>query len=222
MRIMSQVLLHLERQTAHASPHVGTASGDPYPDPRRNRDHRRRLRNIALTSSGRASPPTRITVPFVSMTTAADVTGCLAPSRSGLTTTGAKADADSDWTGLLLLLAPHPSALRARYHRHLSHRTVANHSANSIACTGATAQQTKIPSRRSPPERYPDFRVLDPRSHPSHRRSTPRSLCPEVVMMDQRIVTETHLPRDRFHQRHEVTPCHCRAKRDGVGQHQAE
>src|SRR6267142_2540516 len=49
MRIASESFLHLERQTVHATTHVGDAGRDPYLHARRDWDHRR-----SRTSSTRA------------------------------------------------------------------------------------------------------------------------------------------------------------------------
>ena len=54
----------------------------------------------------------------------------------------------------LLLVRPYPASLNARNYRHLTHRTVANTSANTVACTSATSADHPSPARRPPPEEY--------------------------------------------------------------------
>src|SRR5712691_4622663 len=48
MRIALQTLLHLDRQTVHAAPHIGVSDRQPHPHTGRNRDHRR---DSALTTA---------------------------------------------------------------------------------------------------------------------------------------------------------------------------
>src|SRR5215469_1638137 len=55
MGIALQPFLHLQSQPVHAAPHVGVPSGDPHPQTRANRDHRRSALTTAAASSGGVS-----------------------------------------------------------------------------------------------------------------------------------------------------------------------
>ena len=52
----------------------------------------------------------------------------------------------------LLLARPDPAPFKTRDHRHLTHRTVANTGANTVACTSATSADHLHTARRSLPE----------------------------------------------------------------------
>ena len=56
----------------------------------------------------------------------------------------------------LLIGRPNPAPLRARNNRDLTHRTIANPGANTVACTSATSADHPFSARRSTPEGYLD------------------------------------------------------------------
>jgi hypothetical protein len=77
-RITSEILLHLQSQTAHAAAHIGMAHRYPYPNARWNRDHAFNASNTADTNAGEAAADIRTVEPPTSTAIAeqgADTTG---------------------------------------------------------------------------------------------------------------------------------------------------
>ncbi len=64
VRIALQLLLHLERQTLHATTHVRVARRDPNPASRRYRDHDRNAFKVAAITTEGASALIRTRTPF--------------------------------------------------------------------------------------------------------------------------------------------------------------
>jgi hypothetical protein len=85
MGVALQALLHLQRQAIHASAHVGVTGGDPHPDIRWDRDHRR-ARNVALTIDAGADAPIVTRTPPASSTTIAGAGWTAALSSGGSST----------------------------------------------------------------------------------------------------------------------------------------
>jgi hypothetical protein len=88
MGIAVEALLHLQSQRSHALPHIGVPGRDPYPNPRRDRDHRRSDRRTAAARSGDVSADMRISM-VSSSTTTAGLNGSVDGVGSGWATTAA-------------------------------------------------------------------------------------------------------------------------------------
>src|SRR5260370_39701321 len=91
MRALAERLLHLQRQSVHAAPHIGAADRQPDPDARGYGDHRRSSTSSTSRSAEALTPfPVRTRQPPTSSISLCSFAraGALARGRSGVTFPG--------------------------------------------------------------------------------------------------------------------------------------